>query len=57
MKKNPFVITALIAATAAIVVVVVLKILGYDNPVAIAGGAAGGIAGVLSSTFFGKKRT
>lgn len=46
----------LISAIAAIVVVVVLKMLGQSNPTVIGGGVAGGIAGVISTTMIRKEK-
>lgn len=37
MKKNPILTIALVSALIAILVVVVLKLLGYENPTVIVG--------------------
>jgi hypothetical protein len=59
MKKNQILIIAIISVPSAIVVVVVLKFLGYDNPEAIVGGVVvavvGGVIGALSSLLLKKK--
>lgn len=62
MKKNLIVLIALISAPSAIVVavVLVLKLLGYDNPAVIIaviiGVVVGGIVGALSSLLLKKKK-
>lgn len=54
MKRNSILTIVLISALFAILVVVVLKFTGYDNPTVIGGGVAGGVAGAISSTFLKK---
>ena len=54
MKSNSILTIALISSLSAIVVVVVLKLLGYENPTVIGGGVAGGVAGVISSSLLKK---
>ncbi len=56
MKKNPILTIALASALVAILVVVVLKFLGYDNPTVIGGGVAGGVAGAISSSLLKKRK-
>ena len=56
MKKNPILTIALVSALFAILVVVVLKLLGYDNPTVIGGGVAGGVAGAISSSLLKKRK-
>jgi len=56
MKNYPLLLICLISALAAIVVVVVLKFLGHDNPAVIGGGVAGGIAGAISTSLFKRKK-
>jgi preprotein translocase subunit SecG len=56
MKKYPLLLICLISALAAIVVVVVLKFLGHDNPTVIGGGVAGGIAGAISPSLLKRKK-
>jgi hypothetical protein len=55
MKKNPLLTISLVSVLVAILVVVVLKLLGYDNPTVIGGGVAGGVIGAISSTVLKKK--
>lgn len=54
MNQNPILKTAIASALIAILVVVVLKFIGYENPTVIGGGIAGGVAGAIISTFFKK---
>lgn len=56
MKKNPIITIAIISALFAILAVVVLNLLGYDNPTVIGGGVAGGVAGAISSSLLKKKK-
>ena len=56
MKKNLILTIALASALVAILVVVVLKLLGYDNPTVIGGGVAGGVAGAISSSLLKKRK-
>jgi len=56
MKKNPILTIALVSALVAVLVVVILKVAGYDNPTVIAGGVAGGVAGAISSSLLKKKK-
>lgn len=56
MKKNPILTIALASTLVAILVVVVLKLLGYDNPTVIGGGVAGGVAGAISSSILKKRK-
>ena len=56
MKNNRIVKIVLISVLAALVVVVLLKIIGYENPTVIGGGVAGGVAGALGSSFLRKRR-
>lgn len=55
MKSNILKI-GLFAALTAIIVVVVLKLLGQDNPTVTGGAVAGGVAGALASIFFKKRK-
>ncbi len=52
--KNKLVKIAIFAALIAIVVVVILKLLGHDNPTVTGGAVAGGVIGALAGSF-GKK--
>jgi len=54
MKKNRILTIVLISALAAIVTVIVLKILGYENPTVGGGGVAGGIAGAIIGSLLKK---
>lgn len=45
----------LVAIITAVLVVVILKAFGVQNPGAIAGGIAGGVAGALAAQSFKKK--
>lgn len=56
MKKNSILTIALASALVAILVVVVLSLLGFENPTVIAGGVAGGVAGAISSSLLKKKK-
>jgi rhodanese-related sulfurtransferase len=56
MKKHPLLLICLISVSTAIMVVVVLKFLGYDNPSVIAGGVAGGISGAISPILLKRKK-
>ena len=56
MKKNSLLFIVLLSAIIAIVVVVALKLVGYENPTVIGGGVAGGVTGALIGAFR-KKRT
>ena len=56
MKKHPLLLICLISVSTAIMVVVVLKFLGYDNPSVIAGGEAGGISGAISPILLKRKK-
>ena len=56
MKKHPLLLICLISVSTAIMVVVVLKFLGYDNPSVIAGGVAGGISGAISPILLRRKK-
>jgi formiminotetrahydrofolate cyclodeaminase len=56
MKKNPILTIVLVSALCAVVVVVILKLIGYENPTVIGGGVAGGVAGAISSSLFKKKK-
>ena len=55
MKSNILKI-ALFAALTAIVVVIVLKLLGYENTTVTGGAVAGGITGALVSIFWKKTK-
>lgn len=55
MERKPLLTIALVSILVAAVVVVVLRLLEYENPTVIAGGVAGGIAGAISSSMFRKK--
>ncbi len=52
--KNKLVKIAIFAALIATVVVVILKLLGHDNPTVTGGAVAGGVIGALAGSF-GKK--
>ena len=54
--KNNLLQIALISGLVAILVVVVLKYLNFDNPTVIAGGVAGGIAGAISTNLIKRKK-
>ena len=56
MKKHPLLLICLISVSTAIVVVLVLKFLGYDNPSVIAGGVVGGISGAISPILLKRKK-
>lgn len=56
MKKNPIFTIALVSALVAVLVVVVLKLIGYDNPTVIAAGVAGGVAGAIMSSLLKKSK-
>lgn len=56
MKKNQIFKIALVAALCAVVVVVVLKLLEFDNPTVIGGGVAGGVAGAVSGSLMKRKK-
>jgi len=45
-----------LSAITAVIVVVVLKLFGLENPTAIAGGVAGGVAAAIVSLFKKEKR-
>lgn len=49
MDKKAFLTIVRLSATSAIVVVVVLKLLGHDNPTVIGGAVAGGVAGAIGA--------
>lgn len=56
MKKNPILTIVLISTLSAVLVVVILKLIGYENPTVIGGGVAGGVAGAITSSLFKKKK-
>ena len=56
MNKKQLLTLALTSALVAIVVVVVLKILGHNNPTVVGGGVAGGIAGAVSATIIRRNK-
>lgn len=53
---NKYAVIILGAALAAVVTVVVLKLLGVENPGVLGGGVAGGVAGALAGRFATKKK-
>lgn len=55
MEKKQIFTIALVSALVAVLVVVTLKLAGYDNPTVIGGGVAGGVAGGIVSSFLKKK--
>lgn len=56
MDKKQLLTLALTSAFVAIVVVVVLKIMGHNNPTVLGGGVAGGIAGAVSGTIIRRNK-
>lgn len=44
------------AAVVAVLTVIVMRLLGMDNAVTVAGGAAGGVAGALTAMFVKRKK-
>lgn len=44
------------AAVVAVLTVIVMRLLGMDNTVTVAGGAAGGVAGALTMMFIKRKK-
>lgn len=53
--KSKLLLIALTAAITAIIVVLVLKMLDYDNPALVGGAVAGGVAGAIASSLKNKK--
>jgi len=56
MKSNSLLLVVLFAVGIAIVAVVILKSLGYDNITVTAGAIAGGVAGAFSGSFLKKNK-
>ncbi|NNC71127.1 MAG: hypothetical protein HKN90_09930 [Flavobacteriaceae bacterium] len=56
MKGTSLLVVILFAVVIAVIAVVILKSLGYDNTTVTAGAIAGGAAGAISGIFLKKKK-
>lgn len=54
--KNRLLLISLTAAITATIVVVILKMLDFDNPAVIGGAVGGGVAGAIASSFKKEKK-